>query len=201
MPSNRDCSLELHTQAREMVTMGRGHAETVLTRLGALLDSLRTERAPKHLVLFSGGIAFDVEMLSSTRPRDEGGAGACVHLRRSSRSARLRRVGADGRNRFQRPRVHDGPRRHRVEDGWRLRRGGWHGRRRVENDHFGDQRLLSTGSGGAAERRGRPDPPCESRGHSSEPDHPRSIRDCRRAGAAVFLRRGHDRARPAAGSR
>ena len=198
-PSNRDRSLELQSQAREMVAMGRGHAETVLTRLGALLDSLRTERAPKHLVLFSGGIAFDVEMLSRYRDLATKAAQARASIFVVHLDQPVRRVGADGRHRFQRPRVYDGPRRYRVDDGWRLRRGGWYGRRRVEKNHLGDQHLLSTGSRGAAERRGRPDTPCESRGHASEPDHPRSVRDCSRAGAAAFLRRGHDRARPAVG--
>ncbi len=66
-PSNRDCSRELFDQAREMVRMGHEHAQTVLTRLGDLLDNLTTVRAPKHLVLFSGGIAFDVNLLSRYR--------------------------------------------------------------------------------------------------------------------------------------
>ena len=66
-PSSRDCSLELAYQARDMVRMGREHAQTVLTRLGDLLDNLTTERAPKHVVLFSGGIAFDVDLLSRYR--------------------------------------------------------------------------------------------------------------------------------------
>ena len=50
----QECPRELRTQAVEMLGAGRGHAQTVLTRLGALLDSLAEMRAPKHLVLFSG---------------------------------------------------------------------------------------------------------------------------------------------------
>ena len=65
--SDTECPRELGNQAQEMLNMGRGHAQTVLTRLGALLDSLATVRAPKHLVLFSGGIPFDLQLLSRYR--------------------------------------------------------------------------------------------------------------------------------------
>ena len=64
----RECPRELGTQSQEMLNTGRGQAQTVLTRLGALLDSLATVRAPKTLVLFSGGIPFDLEL--SSRYRD-----------------------------------------------------------------------------------------------------------------------------------
>ena len=47
--------------------MGRGQAQTVLTRLGDVLDKLADVRAPKSLVLFSGGIPFDVDLLSRYR--------------------------------------------------------------------------------------------------------------------------------------
>jgi VWFA-related protein len=61
------CAREISNQAREMLMMGRGHAQTVLTRLGDLFDSMSTVRAPKHLVLFSGGMPFDVDLLSRYR--------------------------------------------------------------------------------------------------------------------------------------
>jgi hypothetical protein len=62
--SDRNCPRELQAQALEMLGMGRGHAQTVLTRLGDVLDKLADVRAPKSLVLFSGGIPFDVDLLS-----------------------------------------------------------------------------------------------------------------------------------------
>ena len=65
--SDRDCPRELRDQSVEMLNMGRAHAQTVLTRLGDLLDTLATVRAPKHLVLFSGGLPFDLELLSRYR--------------------------------------------------------------------------------------------------------------------------------------
>jgi VWFA-related protein len=68
MPSEAQwCPRQLRDQAAEMLQMGRAHAQTALTRLGDLLDSLGTVRAPKHLVLFSGGIPFDLELLSRYR--------------------------------------------------------------------------------------------------------------------------------------
>ncbi len=66
--SDIECPRELGNQSQEMLNTGRGQAQTVLARLGALLDSLATVRAPKTLVLFSGGIPFDLEL--SSRYRD-----------------------------------------------------------------------------------------------------------------------------------
>ena len=65
--SDPQCSSELRVQAQEMLLMGRGQAQTVLTRLGDVLDKLADVRAPKTLVLFSGGIPFDVDLLSRYR--------------------------------------------------------------------------------------------------------------------------------------
>lgn len=65
--SDIECPRELGNQSQEMLNTGRGHAQTVLARLGALLDSLAAVRAPKTLVLFSGGIPFDLELLSRYR--------------------------------------------------------------------------------------------------------------------------------------
>jgi VWFA-related protein len=58
------CPAELSEQSRDMLSAGRGRAQTVLTGLTDLLDRLRTLRAPKHLVLLSGGLPFDMELLS-----------------------------------------------------------------------------------------------------------------------------------------
>ena len=65
--SDPQCPSELRVQAQEMLLMGRGQAQTVLTRLGDVLDKLADVRAPKSLVLFSGGIPFDVDLLSRYR--------------------------------------------------------------------------------------------------------------------------------------
>ena len=115
--SDRECPRELRTQALEMLGMGRGHAQTVLTRLGALLDSLADMRAPKHLVLFSGGIPFDVDLLSRYRDLATKAAQArvaifVVHLDQAG----FRRGGQDEcRNGVRRARIRHGTRQHRGE--------------------------------------------------------------------------------------
>jgi VWFA-related protein len=60
---DRECPQDLQRQAPEMLLVGRGHATTVLTRLGDLFDRLQAIRAPKQLVLLSGGLPFDLELL------------------------------------------------------------------------------------------------------------------------------------------
>jgi hypothetical protein len=48
---------------REMLRLGRGHAQMVLAGLSALLDRLGALRAPKRVVVISAGLPFDVELL------------------------------------------------------------------------------------------------------------------------------------------
>lgn len=57
------CSQDLERQAQEMLLLGRGRATGVLTRLGDLFNRLQGIRAPKHLVLLSAGLPFDMELL------------------------------------------------------------------------------------------------------------------------------------------
>ena len=58
------CIRDLITQAGELLLVGRAHADTVIANLTHLLDSLRPLSAPKHVVLISAGLPFDVELLS-----------------------------------------------------------------------------------------------------------------------------------------
>lgn len=58
------CGSDLARQARDMLISGRGQAQTNLTRLGNLFDRLQGIRAPKHLVLLSGGLPFDADLLT-----------------------------------------------------------------------------------------------------------------------------------------
>ena len=47
-----------------MLQLGRAHADTILGDLGGLLDRLAPLSAPKHIVVISGGLPFDLQMLS-----------------------------------------------------------------------------------------------------------------------------------------
>jgi VWFA-related protein len=61
------CPPELFEQASDMLLMGRSHAEFVIRSLSDLLDKLGAISAPKHVVLISAGIPFDVELLPRYR--------------------------------------------------------------------------------------------------------------------------------------
>jgi VWFA-related protein len=58
------CRPALVTQAREMLQIGRGRADSLLANLSALLDRLAPLSAPKHVVVISGGLPFDLSMQS-----------------------------------------------------------------------------------------------------------------------------------------
>jgi VWFA-related protein len=62
-----DCPPELRRQAREMLLIGRGQADTMLSNLTRLLESLAPLSAPKHLVIISGGLPFDLDLLARYR--------------------------------------------------------------------------------------------------------------------------------------
>jgi VWFA-related protein len=62
-PPPDPCPPALEVQSREMLGIGRGHGNNILANLGALLDRLAPLSAPKHLVLISGGLPYDLEML------------------------------------------------------------------------------------------------------------------------------------------
>ncbi len=58
------CPGDVRNQAAEMLLTGRAQTITILTRLTAVINSLGTLRAPKHLVLFSGGLPFDADLMT-----------------------------------------------------------------------------------------------------------------------------------------
>lgn len=58
-----DCPPAVTRMAGEMLQIGRAHAETILVNLNRLLDNLAPLSAPKHLVVLSGGIPFDVTLM------------------------------------------------------------------------------------------------------------------------------------------
>jgi VWFA-related protein len=58
------CPPDLKTQAGQMLVVGRAQAEALLANLRNVLGNLAPLHAPKHLVLLSGGIPFDQELLS-----------------------------------------------------------------------------------------------------------------------------------------
>lgn len=72
------CMDNLPAQAREMLMTARSQARATLANLRALADRLRPLRGPKHLVLISGGLRFDQELL-----------GEYNHFRRAAATAGL----------------------------------------------------------------------------------------------------------------
>jgi VWFA-related protein len=63
-PEGGPCPGELVEQARDMLAAGRNHADTVLARLNDLLIRLGPLHGPKNLILISGGLPFDPELLA-----------------------------------------------------------------------------------------------------------------------------------------
>ena len=57
------CLANLPAQAREMVMNARSQARATLANVRGLMDRLRPLRGPKHIVLMSGGMRFDQELL------------------------------------------------------------------------------------------------------------------------------------------
>ena len=74
------CPGELKQQALEMVVTGRMHAERLLATLTRILDDIEVLRAPKRLVLLSGGLPFDEELASRYRAVADRAARAHVAL-------------------------------------------------------------------------------------------------------------------------
>src|SRR5258708_930475 len=64
---DEQCAPDVRRQAREMLLIGRGQADTVLSNLTRLLESLAPLSAPKHLVIISGGLPFDLDVLRRYR--------------------------------------------------------------------------------------------------------------------------------------
>ncbi|HEX4567900.1 MAG TPA: VWA domain-containing protein, partial [Vicinamibacterales bacterium] len=58
------CPSDLKIQAGQMLVIGRAQAQQLLASLRNVLGNLAPLQAPKHLVLLSGGIPFDMELLS-----------------------------------------------------------------------------------------------------------------------------------------
>ena len=57
------CLANLPAQAREMLMNARSQARATLANVRGLMDRLRPLRGPKHIVLMSGGMRFDQELL------------------------------------------------------------------------------------------------------------------------------------------
>lgn len=57
------CPREFEIGVRTMLLVGRGQANSILSSLSGLLDRMGLLSAPKHLVLISGGLPFDTEIL------------------------------------------------------------------------------------------------------------------------------------------
>nr|MBA2260124.1 VWA domain-containing protein [Acidobacteriota bacterium] len=58
-----ECNAGVVVQANEMLLMARSGARSTLAALNNLMDRLRPLRGPKHLVVISGGLRFDQELL------------------------------------------------------------------------------------------------------------------------------------------
>jgi VWFA-related protein len=66
-PPPNPCPGELAQQSREMLLQGRSQGQTTLTGLADVLKRLAQLHAPKHMVVLSGGLVFDVDLLSRYR--------------------------------------------------------------------------------------------------------------------------------------
>jgi VWFA-related protein len=64
-PAN--CAQMIDDQAREILQVGRGHVRSALAVLTNLAKRLEPIRAPKHIVLLSGGKGFDQDLLPDYR--------------------------------------------------------------------------------------------------------------------------------------
>jgi VWFA-related protein len=58
------CDHGVVMQSAEMLLVARSQAQTTLANLGAIADGVAAIRGPKHMVLISGGLRFDQELLS-----------------------------------------------------------------------------------------------------------------------------------------
>ena len=58
------CDRDVVAQANQMLLMARANARSTLMVLNNLTDRLRPLRGPKHLVIISGGLRFDQELLA-----------------------------------------------------------------------------------------------------------------------------------------
>jgi VWFA-related protein len=75
------CLNNLPAQAQQMLLTARSQARATLSNLRALNDRLRPMRGPKHIVLMSGGLRFDQEMLGEFNQfvREAATAGVVFH--------------------------------------------------------------------------------------------------------------------------
>lgn len=58
------CPDDLRIQTQEFLQIGRAQVRTTLHTLGDLVDQLLPIRGPKHIILISGGLGFDPELLA-----------------------------------------------------------------------------------------------------------------------------------------
>ena len=58
------CDKGVVTQANEMLLMARSQAQSTLAALGTLADQLAPLQGPKHIILLSGGLRFDQQLLA-----------------------------------------------------------------------------------------------------------------------------------------
>ncbi|HEY2432416.1 MAG TPA: VWA domain-containing protein [Vicinamibacterales bacterium] len=75
-----ECPPAIVTQSHEMLLQGRSQAQTTLTGLTDLLKKLSPLHAPKHMVVLSGGMVFDLDLLSRYQRLAEEAAASHVAL-------------------------------------------------------------------------------------------------------------------------
>jgi VWFA-related protein len=66
-PGPKECPIEILNQAREMLLQGRAQGSATLAGLTTLLKQLAPLHAPKHMVVLSGGLPFDLDLYSRFR--------------------------------------------------------------------------------------------------------------------------------------
>jgi VWFA-related protein len=72
------CPKEVNVAAREVLAFGTAHAEMLLSALTSLARDLATVRGPKHLVLLSAGLPFDVEFVDRFKAFERAAAEARI---------------------------------------------------------------------------------------------------------------------------
>ena len=178
------CAADLQRQAQEMLLQGRGQVHAVLKRLGDLLDRLSTIRAPKHLVLLSGGLPFDQELVSRYLDLAAKAAQARVALF----VVHIDQPSSDASDLFNASTVFGGreyrvgAREYRLEHRRPVRQRCGPCRRRLRSHRLGHYLLLSTGGRSAAVGCGRQDASVAGPGQPPERVGPRAVGDRGRAG-------------------
>ena len=82
VPVLEACDRAIPVQAREMLMTARLRAQSILSSLGAMADRLAGLQGPRHIILMSGGLLFDQQLLGdyTDTARRVAAAGVVLHV-------------------------------------------------------------------------------------------------------------------------